>query len=132
MSYDMTILSYMFDENGEETISHRDWLMEYDRVMSEVRAELKTRGRDDEFIGSKVLTSSHTRPFISQLLDHILDSTVYHSRRTRMVPRRLYCSEARIPALDSRYEMTSTLFLYPDKVLSKALILSVMKTLYAL
>ncbi|KAJ3548159.1 hypothetical protein NM688_g5331 [Phlebia brevispora] len=41
---------YMFGEDGEENIPHRDWLREYDRVMSEVKADLKEQGREDEFI----------------------------------------------------------------------------------
>lgn len=132
MVYDVTILSHMFDENGEETIPHREWLIEYDRVMSEVTAELEAQGRGDEFIGSKVQTSPHTLSFISQVVDYILDSTIHYSRRTRMAPRRLYRAEARIPAFDSRYEVISALYLYSDKVSLKALILSAMKILYVL
>lgn len=48
----------MTGPDGEENIPHREWLIMYDRVMNEVKEELKRQGREHEFVGSKV---SHSR-----------------------------------------------------------------------
>ena len=44
----------MIGADGEENISHREWLITFDRVVNEVKVELARLGRADEFIGSKV------------------------------------------------------------------------------
>lgn len=44
----------MFGADGQENIPHREWLLDFDRVMNQVRAEMKQQGREDEFIGAKV------------------------------------------------------------------------------
>lgn len=46
----------MFDEDGNENVPHRVWVQEYDRVLHEVKQELREQGREDEFMGSKVCT----------------------------------------------------------------------------
>ena len=46
---------YAFSENGEENVPHRVLLAEYDRILNEVKQEMRQQGREDEFIGSKVL-----------------------------------------------------------------------------
>ena len=126
---DITTPRYMFDERGEETIPHREWLQEYDRIMNEVKAELKAQNREDEFIGSKVRASPKTRPFRSRLLDYLLCSTLHHPRGVGMASRGLYRPETRVSALDRRYDSVLTLDSLA-KALFKVLISSDTKTPY--
>ncbi|OCH95913.1 Metallo-dependent hydrolase [Obba rivulosa] len=46
---------YMVGPDGEESIEHRGFLAIYDRVLKEVKAEMKRQGREDEFVGSKII-----------------------------------------------------------------------------
>ena len=46
----------MWGEDGEENVPHRVLLAEYDRILNEVKQEMRQQGREDEFIGSKVHT----------------------------------------------------------------------------
>ena len=47
----------MIGADGEENVPHREWLIAFDRVISEVKVELAKQGRADEFVGAKVLTA---------------------------------------------------------------------------
>jgi adenosine deaminase CECR1 len=49
----------MISKDGYENIPHRDWVLAFDQVQEEIKAELKRQGREDEFIGAKV---SYFRP----------------------------------------------------------------------
>lgn len=49
------ICRYMVSEDGEENVPHRVWFQIYERVLNEVKEELKKQGREDEFFGSKVI-----------------------------------------------------------------------------
>ncbi|KAI0647558.1 Metallo-dependent hydrolase [Trametes meyenii] len=49
---------YLYGEDGEENVPHRVWFQIYERVLNEVKAELKQQGREDEFIGSKIIYST--------------------------------------------------------------------------
>ncbi len=49
------ICRYMVGEDGEENVPHRVWFQIYERVLNEVKEELKKQGREDEFVGSKVI-----------------------------------------------------------------------------
>lgn len=44
----------MVGEDGQENITHRDMLTIFDRIMSEVKEEMKGKGREGEFIGARV------------------------------------------------------------------------------
>jgi adenosine deaminase CECR1 len=44
----------MVGEDGKENVPHRDWLLTFDRVLNEVKADMKQQGRGDEFIGARV------------------------------------------------------------------------------
>lgn len=44
----------MYDENGQANVPHREWLLDFDRVLKELKEEMKDQGREDEFIGAKV------------------------------------------------------------------------------
>ena len=44
----------MLDGEGEETVTHREWLAVFDRIVNEVKAEMVSQDRQDEFVGCKV------------------------------------------------------------------------------
>lgn len=44
----------MFDADGNETVPHREWLLDIGRAIEEMRTILKEQGREEAFIGSKV------------------------------------------------------------------------------
>ncbi|KAI0086133.1 Metallo-dependent hydrolase [Irpex rosettiformis] len=49
---------YIFNEAGEEIVTHSTLLGEYDRILNEVKEEMRQQGREDEFIGSKIIYST--------------------------------------------------------------------------
>ncbi|KAJ7087816.1 hypothetical protein C8R44DRAFT_27840 [Mycena epipterygia] len=53
----------MFGEDGKETVTHREWLQIFDEMQNQFKAELKRLGREDEFIGARIIYS--TLRFIS-------------------------------------------------------------------
>ena len=48
----------MFNAEGLEVVPHRDWLLAFDAVLNEVRAEMQRQGRADEFVGAKIIYST--------------------------------------------------------------------------
>ena len=44
-----------FGPDGRNTLTHRDMLKIFGDVVQEVKDEMKEQGREDEFIGSKVV-----------------------------------------------------------------------------
>jgi len=44
----------MFDADGDETVPHREWLLEFGHAICEVRTMLKKQGREEVFVGAKV------------------------------------------------------------------------------
>ena len=42
--------------DGQENVPHREYLRVFDQVVNEVKAELKSQGREDDFIGARVRT----------------------------------------------------------------------------
>lgn len=44
----------MIGADGKDTVPHREWLVIFDRVVGEVKEEMRRRGRGDEFIGARV------------------------------------------------------------------------------
>jgi len=44
----------MWAADGQESVPHREWLIMFDRVVKEVKAEMEQKGRGGEFIGAKV------------------------------------------------------------------------------
>lgn len=45
--------------DGQENIAHRELLRIFDKVVIEVKEQLKQEGREDEFVGAKVCPASH-------------------------------------------------------------------------
>ncbi|KAI0636439.1 Metallo-dependent hydrolase [Trametes polyzona] len=48
---------YITGADGAFNVPHRAWLQLYDRVLEDVKADMKKQGREDEFVGSKVIYS---------------------------------------------------------------------------
>lgn len=48
----------MTDEHGQDTIPHCEWLIMFEKVVNEVKDDLKKQGREDEFVGAKVMHMS--------------------------------------------------------------------------
>jgi hypothetical protein len=44
----------MIGADGLENVPHREWLLIFDRVLNDVKAEMNSRGREDEFFGARV------------------------------------------------------------------------------
>ncbi|KAI0700006.1 Metallo-dependent hydrolase [Cytidiella melzeri] len=65
----------IFSEDGKENVSHRTMLLEYDRILNEVKQEMRQQGREDEFFGSKIIYT--TIRFISpEELEWYLDDCI--------------------------------------------------------
>lgn len=45
----------MVGADGQQNVPHREWLRVFERVLNEVKAELKQQGREGDFIGAKVV-----------------------------------------------------------------------------
>ncbi|KAF7338110.1 Brix domain-containing protein [Mycena venus] len=54
---------YMFGGDGQENIPHSAWLKTFDDTLNRFKADLKQQGREDEFIGARIIYS--TLRFIS-------------------------------------------------------------------
>jgi hypothetical protein len=75
----------------------------YGSVVQEVKDEMKRQGREDEFIGSRVLLYAlgfRTRCLLTVLVflkDHLLHHQGCHTGGTGMVHRGLSSSQAAVP-----------------------------------
>ncbi|KAJ7047039.1 hypothetical protein C8F04DRAFT_1062530 [Mycena alexandri] len=49
---------YMFGADGQEDIPHKKWLQMFDDAVNRLKADLKRQGREDEFIGAKIIYST--------------------------------------------------------------------------
>ena len=63
----------MYGADGHENVPHREWLVVYDRVLNEVKAELSAAGRADAFVGSKVIYSTRRVVTCEQLEEQLED-----------------------------------------------------------
>ncbi|KAF5380946.1 hypothetical protein D9615_004143 [Tricholomella constricta] len=52
------LYKHMIGEDGKENVPHREWLVMFDRVLNEVKAEMKEQGRVGEFIGARIIYST--------------------------------------------------------------------------
>ncbi|TFY82989.1 hypothetical protein EWM64_g1023 [Hericium alpestre] len=48
----------MHDADGHLTVPHREWMLDFECVMNEVKEELKAQGREDDFVGARVIYTS--------------------------------------------------------------------------
>lgn len=44
----------MIGADGQENVPHREWVLAFDRVVNEVKEEMASQGRADEFVGARV------------------------------------------------------------------------------
>ncbi|KAF9015519.1 hypothetical protein BDQ17DRAFT_1295372 [Cyathus striatus] len=49
------LYKHMYGADGQDNIPHREWLLMFDRVQREVKEEMKNQGREDEFIGARII-----------------------------------------------------------------------------
>ena len=45
----------LWSPDGEQTVTHREFMAMFGEIVEEFKKELKAQGREDEFIGAKVL-----------------------------------------------------------------------------
>jgi adenosine deaminase CECR1 len=57
----------MFGADGHENIPHRDWIIAFERVMNEVKAQLAREGRPDAFFGARVRARIPLQPSTAHL-----------------------------------------------------------------
>ncbi|KAF8725285.1 adenosine, partial [Rhizoctonia solani] len=50
-----SIVSMDIREDGSETLSHRDYLILFDEAIQEIKDRMRSEGRDDEFVGAKLI-----------------------------------------------------------------------------
>ena len=81
----------MCSEDGHEVVPHRDWVLEYDRILKEVKAQLKKQGDEDRFFDAKVrrIRTAHVNMLttVIHLLDYIYHFALCVTRRAGMVSR---------------------------------------------
>ena len=51
---DELIVRHMYGADCQENVPHREWLIMFERVINEVKAEMVQLGRPNDFIGAKV------------------------------------------------------------------------------
>ena len=76
----------MVGADGQQNVPHSDWLRIFERVLNEVKTEMKEQGREGDFVGAKVasfsvnlITHSYT------LTGYLLHRALPYSRRAGMV-----------------------------------------------
>ena len=45
---------HMYGADGQENVPHREWLVMFDRVINQVKSEMVSLDRPNDFIGAKV------------------------------------------------------------------------------
>ncbi|KAH9948004.1 Metallo-dependent hydrolase [Amylocystis lapponica] len=45
----------MVGADGQNTVPHREWVLIYERVINEIKADMKRQGRENEFVGSRII-----------------------------------------------------------------------------
>jgi len=46
---------YMFDADGTQNVPHREWVLDFEQAIRDVKTALKEQGREEEFIGAKII-----------------------------------------------------------------------------
>ncbi|TDL25020.1 adenosine deaminase-related growth [Rickenella mellea] len=49
---------FMVGEDGEENVPHRQWIILFGQVLDEIKTQMKTQGKTDEFIGARIIYST--------------------------------------------------------------------------
>jgi hypothetical protein len=72
--------------DGSETLEHRDYLILFGEAIEEVKAEMKAKGREDEFIGAKVTSRLDYPPDqLTHRPGHLYDPPHHRQPRDRLV-----------------------------------------------
>lgn len=50
----MLALRTYVSASGNDDVTHRDFLIAFERIVNEIKAEMAAQGRHDEFVGAKV------------------------------------------------------------------------------
>ncbi|KAJ7272018.1 hypothetical protein B0H12DRAFT_1092439 [Mycena haematopus] len=58
---------YIFGEDGQNNVPHRVWLQIFDDTLNRFKTELKQRGREDEFIGARVIYTTMRHISVEEL-----------------------------------------------------------------
>lgn len=69
----------MYGPDGQENVPHREWLVAFDKVVNDVKDDLKKQGREDEFVGARVSNIYHQLDMlmISCRIDYLLHSSLH-------------------------------------------------------
>ncbi|KAF7344583.1 Adenosine deaminase CECR1-A [Mycena sanguinolenta] len=51
----MFSMEYMIGEDGAQNVPHREWLLIFDEVQNALKADLRAQGKEDEFIGARII-----------------------------------------------------------------------------
>ena len=76
----------MVGADGQQNVPHSDWLRIFERVLNEVKTEMKEQGREGDFVGAKVASFSvNLISNLYTLTGYLLHRAPPHGRRTGMV-----------------------------------------------
>lgn len=67
----------MYGVDGAESVPHREWVLLFEKVLNEVKEDLKRQGREDEFIGARVCEILHLP---CPLMDHRPLDHIHHTQ----------------------------------------------------
>jgi hypothetical protein len=76
----------MIGTDGQDNVPHREWIVAFERVLNEIKLELKNEGREDELFGARVSLFSSQFSYTKLFLDHLHYDPLHHPRRVRVVP----------------------------------------------
>ena len=76
----------MVGTDGQKNVPHSDWLRIFERVLNEVKTEMKEQGREGDFVGAKVVSFLvNLISYSYTLAGYLLHRAPPHSRRAGMV-----------------------------------------------
>ncbi|KAJ7033747.1 hypothetical protein C8F04DRAFT_957252 [Mycena alexandri] len=64
---------YMVGEDGAQDVPHREWLLIFDQVQKELKAKLERQGREDDFVGARIIYTALRFIPIDELEWHFQD-----------------------------------------------------------
>ncbi|KAA1469338.1 adenosine deaminase-like growth [Dentipellis sp. KUC8613] len=64
-----------YDADGNLNVPHREWVVDFERVMNEVKQDLKAQGREGEFVGAKMIYTT-VRVITPEELEWYLDDCI--------------------------------------------------------
>jgi adenosine deaminase CECR1 len=97
----------MYGADGQENLPHREWLVMFDRVINQVKAEMVELGRPNDFIGAKVSIFFKRCSLFIKDVDYILYDSIPYTRRIGLVFGGLHLLKEGIPASNSRLVFSS-------------------------